>query len=641
MKKMGTLRLLAELFPLALIGGAFFVTSFLASRVRVEPGRATVADVPVAKVQPPIYPVAEPPDPPSLAAAAEPWTPQISLEEAALLDALATGERTRAEQARSRIAAMSDSLRKTLAEQQRWRNRVMLVRTQVERLQSTATRAESDAEALQAELENLQLKRDLTKRGLEHARERAEDSYAVVPFQGPNGTWRQPIVLDCREGAVILLPDAQEFSISELDGLMSKRSHPLIAQVRRRVLEIENRPGREGIPRVAYVLFLVRPEGVRSFYEARALLESLGIAFGYELIDSNWDVQVPIEPQSAPNRGMASAREKPTGTPVPGEGNSGTGNSGDPHDEELHVWQAPAGSRDLRDEARDENQGFGDSSVAFDGPVGSSRGSLDATSDGGEVSLDPPTGRVSDPRRGAASAHDDLELDGYTRIRPGMADDHGTDRQGASGSAFDRAPRDRNAHTTRPGDGRAGLPNRPESVSQALRQSPASASSPTRPSGLVSNPSQSGTSSASGTGGSQGAGTGPGQPSSPVVIDHLRNLGSPSLSPSAGQRLDISVICRAQDLLIQPGGYRITTAKLESTTLLVERIRAIAANAQRASRGQTVVPHLRFVVEPRGETTFWAARRMTTYAGIDWPTTLSVAEGSGRQFAFDSLEALP
>ncbi len=42
-----------------------------------------------------------------------------------------------------------------------------------------------------------------------------------------------------------------------------------------------------------YIFFIVRPDGIRSYYEARTRLERIGIAFGYELADAEWAIDVP------------------------------------------------------------------------------------------------------------------------------------------------------------------------------------------------------------------------------------------------------------------------------------------------------------------------------------------------------------
>ena len=49
----------------------------------------------------------------------------------------------------------------------------------------------------------------------------------------------------------------------------------------------------DGSPVVPYFVFLVRPDGIRPYYEIRARLEPLGIAFGYELIEQDLKVDVP------------------------------------------------------------------------------------------------------------------------------------------------------------------------------------------------------------------------------------------------------------------------------------------------------------------------------------------------------------
>ena len=92
-------------------------------------------------------------------------------------------------------------------------------------------------------------------------------------------------------------------------------------------------------PVVPYLVFLVRPDGIRPYYEARSRLEPLGIAFGYELIEQDlsvdipdfdnlttWDGSVPLEmpleraPQPKSNVAMLS-------TARPGTSGTSTGSS--------------------------------------------------------------------------------------------------------------------------------------------------------------------------------------------------------------------------------------------------------------------------------------------------------------------------
>ena len=79
----------------------------------------------------------------------------------------------------------------------------------------------------------------------------------------------------------------------DLSSLINPRSSPVILAVARELLRVQMSESPDGSPVVPYFVFLVRPDGIRPYYEIRARLEPLGIAFGYELISQDLRVDVP------------------------------------------------------------------------------------------------------------------------------------------------------------------------------------------------------------------------------------------------------------------------------------------------------------------------------------------------------------
>ena len=561
MAKLGALRLLAEVLPIALMGGAIGISGYLVWLAR-ERGRP-VASSEVRRVESPVVVPPEPPKPkvakPSNAPA---FDPALIESELSLLDA----RRSEADQARDgvveRIEAIEAAARQAQSETERMRARTLLMREQENTLRHRAAELDSEVAAAQTEIEERALERDVTRRGLEDARRRASDSYAVVPFQASNGTWREPIVLDCSAASVRVLPDGRAIPINEMDGLFARRSHPLTAQVRMRAEAIEAAGPHAGSRRAAYILFLIRPDGIRAYYEARALLESLGIAFGYELVGQDWNVEAPdLSPSAAPTpRSLASeppsraaSSARPITTPAVGE-------------DELHVWNA------LNEEPRAGQTSRGTGSAA------------------------PSSARSLEPRLDRGSNPAEPELDGFTEIIPGSSE-----RLGAARSVAGVPGRDSTAALDP--DAAPELPNPRTSVSRNRAQAADLSSLPDTP-------------------GVEGGGGGDRSVSAlehaPDAPKSLGGLGSPESEEA--QRLDVVVVCRPHEVVIQPGGYRITKATLTTGALLVDRLRSIGERPG-------VRPHLKFVVEPGGEALFWDARRLTTYAGLDWPTTLQVSEG--------------
>ena len=114
-----------------------------------------------------------------------------------------------------------------------------------------------------------------------------------MPYKGPTGTWQRPIVLECAAGGVKLQLQGRTFASLELSSLIHPRSSPFVRAIARELLHIRTADTPDGAPAVPYLVFLVRPDGIRSYYEARTCLEPLGIAFGYELIEQDLVVEIP------------------------------------------------------------------------------------------------------------------------------------------------------------------------------------------------------------------------------------------------------------------------------------------------------------------------------------------------------------
>ena len=245
----------------------------------------------------------------------------------------ATGmEIEEAQKSDRRALALETARQAAVAESGRWKRRELLVRQQITGLTERANQLEREAESLDAERDVLAHERDALKAALTKASHRT--GFAVLPYKGPNGTWRRPIVLECTAGTVKLQPQGVSFSSMDLSPLVNPRSSPLIRAVARELLHIQAADTPDGSPAVPYLVFLVRPNGIRPYYEARTCLEALGIAFGYELIEQDlpvdipdfdklvtWDGSVPLDLplQAAPARTTATVA-------VNSRSNGGSGN---------------------------------------------------------------------------------------------------------------------------------------------------------------------------------------------------------------------------------------------------------------------------------------------------------------------------
>jgi len=170
-------------------------------------------------------------------------------------------------------------------------------------------------EELEAELERLKHAIAQSERELAEAQRAAgrSGSYAIVPYQGPHGTRRRPIYIECRQDAVVLQPEGIVLGEDDFAGplgpgnpldvaLRAVREHLL----RRRKLDPEG----GGEP---YPLLLVRPSGIEAYYAARAAMKSWASEFGYELIGGDWKLDFPPpDPQLAEevSRAVETARAR-------------------------------------------------------------------------------------------------------------------------------------------------------------------------------------------------------------------------------------------------------------------------------------------------------------------------------------------
>lgn len=450
---------------------------------------------------------------------------------------------------------------------------------------------------LAVERDALRRRRDLRRVEVEAARAQARgvEAYAVVPTLGPRGTWRQPVVLDCRERQVRLLPDGPTFGPMDWGGGgVVARSSRMAAAVRRAAEQAAGKRSADGGPMVPYLLFLIRPDGIRSYYEARAALESLGIAFGYELVDADWEIEVPEGSRGGSGEaGLAEA--------------GGWGGGSADRGEELPVWTGEeSGGGGLPEGPRGWRIGFAEALDAELGEEGSGIGRQ----------VDDPSGLGrGDGRREAEGS---LEGPKFVAQAWGMEPPvvgRGVSEQRAGGSADEAGVvrgREPGAGEASGGGGELGV------VSGRGSGGPAVAEGWTGEVGGGAARATVGSAERTAEG---GAGGGEGGGSS--------GFGLAGAGRGPGGWYDIRVVCEADGVVVQPGGYRLTKAGVESGELLLPRVRDLARRGAWAADGTPLVPRLRFVVAAGGEAMFWEARRQTTFAGLEWPATLQVAE-SGR-----------
>lgn len=114
--------------------------------------------------------------------------------------------------------------------------------------------------------------------------------FAVIPYEGPNGTHRRPIYLECTEAGIVIQPEGNVLTLTDLQPPYGP-GNPLDAALR--AIRTEYKPENGAITHTAYPLLLVRPSGVQTYMMARAAMRGWDDQFGYELVGSDLELVFP------------------------------------------------------------------------------------------------------------------------------------------------------------------------------------------------------------------------------------------------------------------------------------------------------------------------------------------------------------
>lgn len=151
------------------------------------------------------------------------------------------------------------------------------------RKREEAERARRQAEAEAAELKRKQeevARREEEFRKQEQEQAEKEDVYSLVPYRGKHGENRRPIYVECSARGVIFHPGGTEHA--------KPINHQAVrAELKNRIAAL---PPDDKAP---YCLLLIRPGGIRTYYDFQDALEGMTLDFGYELVDEGWSFEVP------------------------------------------------------------------------------------------------------------------------------------------------------------------------------------------------------------------------------------------------------------------------------------------------------------------------------------------------------------
>ena len=184
------------------------------------------------------------------------------------------------------------------------------VKDELARLEQLAQQWDSQASVTPEEVEHLkrllaqqqqrraEAELELAKLRVEAARK--EKSYAIVPYRGPDGTFRRPIYIECRDDKIIIQPEGIELVLGDFQAL-DRPDNPFATALRviRQYYIDTDQIVRGSEP---YPLFAVRPSGVEMYSHAWQTIQPRHEqatshwveTYGYELVCEDWNIQYPV-----------------------------------------------------------------------------------------------------------------------------------------------------------------------------------------------------------------------------------------------------------------------------------------------------------------------------------------------------------
>ncbi|MFN4260421.1 MAG: hypothetical protein ACK4RK_14090 [Gemmataceae bacterium] len=201
----------------------------------------------------------------------------------------------RAREARQRL----DAERRLLAQLQE-----DVAQRQKQLAERTGAREQTQTEMRQLAQDLDQLEQALTD--IHSARKREQQTYSLVPYRGKYGDTRKPIYIECSGVGLTFHPDQESVALTSVTWYLELRR------------AVEKRIEKSDPDEIPYLLMLIRPAGIKNYYQALAALDDMRVDFGYEFIESEWILDFPNDDQTPTSR--------PPWT-IAGRSGAGNGNS--------------------------------------------------------------------------------------------------------------------------------------------------------------------------------------------------------------------------------------------------------------------------------------------------------------------------
>jgi hypothetical protein len=187
------------------------------------------------------------------------------------LTAASTGietERTRGENLRQQVEVQQSGLVRSEDELTARRAKVVTAAQEADASRTELARLTADLERMERCVADLKA-----------ARQRQQQMVSLVPYRGKRGDDRKPVYIECNGENLIFHP--------ERVSLQDSRGAVVREEIERR-LDRQRAETKSEKEEAAYLLMLVRPNGITTYYRTLAALKGLRVDFGYEFIDQDW-----------------------------------------------------------------------------------------------------------------------------------------------------------------------------------------------------------------------------------------------------------------------------------------------------------------------------------------------------------------
>src|SRR6516164_8253119 len=175
----------------------------------------------------------------------------------------------------------------------------------VGQMQAKARETSQELSDLSANL--LQLEQTMAK--IKTAKQQEPQVYSVVPYLGRRGANRRPFYVECTDTALVFHPDPRTLESADMT------PEKIRTEVENRVAKLRARGNAQ--EETPYLLMLVRPGGISSYYRAMTALDGLKVDFGYELIEADWILDFPEKDKPPVQPWMVTEKPPDNRPPLP------------------------------------------------------------------------------------------------------------------------------------------------------------------------------------------------------------------------------------------------------------------------------------------------------------------------------------